>query len=417
MTIFQSIRVGIFLGWRQIRRSSLWSTVLIIAIMTLTFLNLVFVSGILVGLIEGATFDYREKYAGDILIKNLPTKNYVLNSQEVIQILRGIDTVQGVTARYMHGATLEANYRTKVRPSDRHDSVGVTLIGINPETEANVMSLPSNLLVGDYLEVGDEESILIGNYLLKDYSNVDFPGEETLENVHVGSKVKITVNGKEKELTVKGILKSKVDEISIRAYVTDTLLRKMAGRFDYNVSEIAVRLKPGASPSDVKAFMLEQGLGDYAKINTWEESLGEFFNDIKNTFSLLGAFLGSIGLAVATITVFIVIFINAITRRKYIGIMKGIGISPVSIEISYVVQSMIYAVIGSALGVALVYGLAVPYFMQNPIDFPFSDGILVAPWNETIIKLSIIIISTMIAGYLPAKIVSRTNTLNAILGR
>ena len=43
-------------------------------------------------------------------------------------------------------------------------------------------------------------------------------------------------------------------------------------------------------------------------------------------------------LVVASITIFIVIFINAITRRKFIGILQGIGISGEAIEIdaSYV---------------------------------------------------------------------------------
>ena len=44
-------RVGWFLAVRQMRRSSKWTTALIIFIMVLTFLNLVVVSGLLLGLI------------------------------------------------------------------------------------------------------------------------------------------------------------------------------------------------------------------------------------------------------------------------------------------------------------------------------------------------------------------------------
>jgi ABC-type lipoprotein release transport system permease subunit len=47
---------------------------------------------------------------------------------------------------------------------------------------------------------------------------------------------------------------------------------------------------------------------------------------------------GSIGIVVSAITLFIVIFINAITRRKQIGILKGIGINSFAIEFSYLFQ-------------------------------------------------------------------------------
>ena len=48
-----SIKVGFFLAKREILNANKWSTILIIFIMTLTFLNLIVVRGILVGLVEG----------------------------------------------------------------------------------------------------------------------------------------------------------------------------------------------------------------------------------------------------------------------------------------------------------------------------------------------------------------------------
>ena len=49
----RSLRIGLLLGLRQIQLASIWTTSLIIFVMMLTFLNLIAVSGILVGLIEG----------------------------------------------------------------------------------------------------------------------------------------------------------------------------------------------------------------------------------------------------------------------------------------------------------------------------------------------------------------------------
>jgi hypothetical protein len=64
----QNVKVGWFLARRDIQRANIWTTLLITLVMTLTFLNLVVVSGILVGLIQGSE-DAEKKYSiGDLVI-------------------------------------------------------------------------------------------------------------------------------------------------------------------------------------------------------------------------------------------------------------------------------------------------------------------------------------------------------------
>jgi ABC-type antimicrobial peptide transport system permease subunit len=97
--------------------------------------------------------------------------------------------------------------------------------------------------------------------------------------------------------------------------------------------------------------------------------------------------------------------------------MKGIGIDGGAIRLSYVFQSTFYALLGSGIGLGIVYGFLVPFITKHPINFPFSDGILVAPIDQTLIRISLLVISTIIAGYVPAWMIIRKNTLNSILGR
>lgn len=88
-----------------------------------------------------------------------------------------------------------------------------------------------------------------------------------------------------------------------------------------------------------------------------------------------------------------------------------------NIELSYIFQSVFYAIIGSTVGLIVVYTFLVPYFLANPINFPFSDGILVAPLGETLIRMALLILSTIIAGYVPSRMIVQKNTLDSILGR
>ena len=139
--------------------------------------------------------------------------------------------------------------------------------------------------------------------------------------------------------------------------------------------------------------------------------------DIKATFNILGTAISGIGLVVASITIFIVIFVNAITSRRYIGILKGIGINQKAILYSYMYQAFIYASLGIIFGMILIFFVIKPYFAANPINFPFSDGILVATVSSSLLRAGVLLITTIIAGYIPARIVIRQNTLSAILGR
>jgi ABC-type lipoprotein release transport system permease subunit len=412
-----NIRVGLYLAVRQIKRSSLWTTGLIVFVMVLTFLNLVVVTGILVGLIDGINESYREQYIGDIIITALPDKQYVENSADITAFIKTLPQVESSVARYLDSGTIDAAYKTRTDQSDTYNKTGTQFTGIDPIKEDQFAGLASRVVEGQYLSPTDYDQILVGSQLLSQYSFGDQPGLTTLKGVGVGSKVRITVGDAQREVTIKGVVKSKIQELAVRVFMVDSQFRSLVGRQDYNVGEIAVRLKPGSDPMAFRDLLLKSGVKNYARVKTFDESIPQGVADIKNTFAMLGNMISSVGLVVASITIFIVIFINALTRRKYIGILKGIGIDGAAIEISYVMQSLFYAALGSGLGLIILYGLLVPTIAAHPIDFPFSDGILVAPIADTAVRIGLLVFATIVAGYIPARMIVKRNTLDSILGR
>ncbi|MFA5932255.1 MAG: FtsX-like permease family protein [Candidatus Paceibacterota bacterium] len=412
-----NIRIGFFLAKRQIRRSSPWTTILIIFVMFFTFLNLVVVSGILVGLIQGAVDAVRTNYTSDVIISSLNNKTYIENSPEVINIIKSIPEVEAFTPRYLDRGTLEANYKTRTNEKDKANTAAASIVGIDPVAENNVTNISKFIVEGEYLAPGDYDQVLIGSFLDKKYLPIDSPGFSTLENIAPGTKIRMSVNGIVREVTIKGIIKAKVDELNMRVFMIDSQFRSMIGRNDYNVAEISIKLKKGADPTVVRDILKQNGVDKIAKVQTYADAQPKFIKDMIDTFALLGNMLSSIGLVVASITIFIVIFINAITRRKFIGILKGIGINESAIEISYILQSFFYAFCGSVIGVIVLYGFLQPFMRVHPIDFTFSDGILVAPFSGTMLRIGLLMITTIIAGFVPARLVVRKNTLDSILGR
>ena len=423
---FNATRVGWFLAFRQIRRAGKGTTTLIIFIMVLTFLNLVVVSGLLIGLITGSYAQYRASYTGEVIVTAAQGKGYIEKTTELIAFLENHPAVEKFSPRYVANANLLGTLDKLPEKGEKANRTGLPLAGIDPAREEAATNFSKNIIKGEPLGPDDNNSILIGASLLKKYSSfadVDVPGLTLLENVDVGSRVRVTipqgggVEGSQKEYIVKGIVKSKVDMLATRAFVLDQEVRRLLPANKLQVQEIAIRTDHAHAldlANEIKEFINDERA---ARVQTSEQAIPTFLRDIESTMAILGNALSSFALIVATITIFIVIFINAVTKRKFIGIMKGIGVSPMAIEFSYVLQAFFYGAVGSAIGVALTFGLLEPYFTNNPINFPFSDGILVVTVNGTVIRVAILMVVTLLAGFIPAKIIVRKNTLDAILGR
>jgi len=412
--MFRAIQVGWFLAFRQVKRTSVVTTGLIVTIMALTFLNLVVTSGVLVGLIVGINKEFKMRLNGDLTISALDEKRAIEKTSEIRAIIDADPSVVVSSVRYVRGATFEAGYKTR-KDADEANKVSAPLVGIDPIQEDDFGQLSTRMLEGRFLEEGDSNVIVLGKDLIDKYQTDT--NRPSLKGVATGDKIKVTVGKNTKEYTIVGVVRAKADVISSRAYLSDTEYLNFTGAVNYDADEIGIKTTSDQAAINLQKTLKENGYDTYAKIQTFEEGLPQFVRDIGNLFGMLGNFFGLIGLVVASITLYIVIYVNVVTRRKFIGILKGIGITERAIEISYVFQALFYAIIGISIGLAIVYGFLVPFFDANPINFPFSDGILVAPLGETLFRGGLLVGVAIIAGFIPAWMTIRKNTLNAILGR
>jgi ABC-type lipoprotein release transport system permease subunit len=413
----RNFRIGLLLGFRQIQRANIWTTSLIIFVMALTFINLIAVSGILVGLIAGSERALQEKSLGDIIVTPLENEDTIINTASFTRQLDQFPEIKSYSIRYQTGGQIEANYKTRRDFSLDPNIVSGRFIGIDPAAEDAVTGLSKSVVEGEYLSPDEAGYLLLGALNIDRYTAgfADITG--SLKAVYPGDSVRVTVNGNSKEFIIKGIVNAKAGDVSTAIYVPEKELRRLGGQLNRDAEEIAIRLPANTDGQEIKSSLLALNLDKQAKIRTFTEAIPKFIVDIKNTFNILGVFIGAIGIIVASITIFIIIFINAISRQRQIGILKGIGIERRVIEIAYVLQSAFYALVGSLIGVVIIYGFLVGYFDRNPIDFPFSDGILVAEPLGTLYRFLILFSITLIAGFLPAWLIVKRNTLNSILGR
>lgn len=416
-----SLSVGWFIAVREIRRSNPWTTALIIFVMTLTFFNMLLLGGILIGVAQGLFSSFRNYYSSDILVSPSPQRTYIEETNNVVQIIRSLPTVQALSVRYTSSATLEYGYQTKVRSSDISENTGGTLTGIDPIAEDTVSHMSNKIVAGSYLNPEDQDVILVGSGLTRKYASGG-PGTTLSDNIlktaDVGSQVRLTVNGIQKNVLIKGIISTGNTLMDGRLYMTDTQVRNLIGRSSLNANEIAVKLKPDVSPDSAKRYITKSmGNNSNIVIKTYQEAIPSSSSQITSTFNILNNIVGFIALIVGAITIFIVIYVNAITRRKYIGILKGIGISATAIKASYVYQAMFYALGGIFVSSILLLGYIIPYFVIHPFELPLGKASLAITLNDILIRAAILSSTAFISGYIPAWLVVKQNTLDAILGR
>lgn len=415
----QTLKVGFFLAWSSIKRASVGTTALVIIIQIVTILNLVVVQGILVGIVEGGNKQFREQYSGDVLISPLPNLKKIKDTPIILNKIKTLEPKALISVRYLEGAKVQDNYRDLRKPGELLNEVSTTLVGVNPETESRLSGIDKTVIEGRWLLPSDTNGVVLGADLFKKYNSFANAGFRLLtDKVQIGSKVKIALNDSQsKEFTVVGIVKSKVDQLGVRAFVLDRELLNITGRENLNAREIAIRLPSVSDSQRIADELRSDGVADLAIVENWEEAIPSALKEVSQTFTGLGQMVGAIGLLVSTITMFIVTFVNVVTRRKFIGILKAIGVSEDAIELSYMLQAFSYALIGSVIGGAIVGFIIKPYFDVHPFDFPFTDGILATSALGITIRCTILCLTGIVAGYLPARKIARGNTLDAILGR
>lgn len=414
-TTRNSIKLGFFLARRVVKRGNRYVTALIIIIMALIFLNMVAVGGMLLGLIQGANKGYIDLYSGAVRIRPPGDKPHIQRVDEVIDFAKTLPGFISLSPHLQSTAKLEIGYKEK-KVGSEVSNVAAQIVGLDPELEQATTPIGQYVIEGRYLQPDDRDKIVLGSYVAG--RGVTVPFGEALENVEIGSKVLATYgNGVYREYTVVGILYTKVELINMKVFINIDELNDVLGNNTHQYSDISIKIQNPDNAEQFKSFFRNAGYDRDNRIETWIEAEGTVINDVNNAMIFIGDVVGAIGLMVGSITIFILIFVNAVSRRKYIGILKAIGIRSGAIIVAYVFQGLFYTFIGVTIGVLVLYLGLVPYFNAYPIDFVFSDASLYITGDYAGARILLLFAVSLLSGFVPAYLITRENTLDAILGR
>ncbi len=412
------IRVALFIAIKSIGRGQVTTKIVTVFILLLTLLNLTVVGGLLNGITKDVGDNIKKSFTGDIFIEPPSGYDYIKNTDDFFSRLHH-SAVAGYSGRLLKGATLEYDYKY-VSGDKKPPFVGTTLTGINPDEESATTVLPDKIVEGRFLENDDWDAIVLGSSLVDGYVKGTAGASDTLGYVSIGDKVRaLFPDGNTFEFTVVGIAHTKASTMDQRSFVNYKTLRQLSGLTNNEYSEIAIRTNDQAAVPSLVKYLEDTDASTTYKNDIKEASaaMPKAIADLQKAFALIGNLVGVTAVLIGLVTVFVITFINASSRRRQIGILKAQGIESSVLILSYVFQALFYTIIGIIIGTVVLVFFLQGYFEKHPLSLPMADGQLLLGFSYVATRIVVLMVSSLISGFIPSWLIIRQNTLDSILGK
>jgi len=231
--------------------------------------------------------------------------------------------------------------------TSERDSRGVTLIGIEPESESRLSFVADDLAEGRFLEGIDDKGLIVGRKML-----------ENLET-RLGKRVVLMSQDPDNEVVDRGFRIVGVFESSIPAYEEqlafagrETVQQML--RIDGQVSEVAII---GHDYRDVEVLLssVQSAAGEGLEVLPWYELdsyLGTML-DVMDGFVFVWIIVVFLALSFGLVNTLVMAVFE---RVREIGLMLALGMTPGTILGQIIVESLCLLVMGLLLGNALAIG-------------------------------------------------------------
>ena len=395
------LKISAFLAYKSIAKGNKGTSVLTILIMALAFVNLMFMSSLFAGLTDASENQVIETLYSNIVIEPKDEETYIKNPDSILKKVNIVPGVLGTSAQYLTASTIVHEEK----------SGAWTVRSVDPDDEVLVSAIPEMMIAGEYLSKYDRGEIVIGKEIAGGHGGS--LEHISLGGVVVGDTLEVAFkNGVRREYRIKGIFDTNFIQSNQLAYITEKEMESVLGTSDMT-SQILVKTEgKGGEDKYVEQFTM---LGVHEDIKTWEVYAG-IVRTISQSFTAINALISVIGLFVAAITIFIVIYVSTVSKRRQMGVLRAIGIKESIIIQSYVFQAVFYALCGCIAGLIVMFMVLVPYYTMHPLVFPMGDVTLVVEQKNAISRGAWLIVAAMIAGFIPSWRAVRETILDAIWG-
>ncbi|AKB25552.1 ABC transporter, permease protein [Methanosarcina sp. MTP4] len=398
--MLEKAKVASFLAARTIVRGNKGITIFTVFVLTLIFVQLVLFSSILAGVTVKFNELMVDFQTGNVVIEPEEEEKYIKDVGALQKKIESLPEVVGSSARLKKSGSIR--YKEK--------EVGGTVYGVEPDEETFVTAIESAMVSGEFLSRPDRGEIVLGREVSGGYGAL--MESRSLGGVEVGDTVELTISGKTREFRVKGIYSTLFFMADTGAYISRDDMEEMLDVQDGDLAhEIAVRTAEGNDEFETQRALLSLGIKE--NIRTWHEFAG-ILRLIESTLMMVRNIMNAIGLLIAFVIIFVVIYVNIVNKKRQIGVQKAIGIEQNVIIASFVLQAMLYAGAGVTLGYLLMRFGIVPYTVTHPLEVPLGAVSLELDEFEAINRAVLLFLASIGASVIPAYKLANKDLLELI---
>jgi putative ABC transport system permease protein len=256
-------------------------------------------------------------------------------------------------------ATIPVIQQTGYLTNSSGSTMKVTIVGVNFAETAEAYPTTFTAATGTISRNPSDYSIVIGAKI----SNLNLNGTIF---VNAGDQLTVTTQVPIANETYVGnvtAVLAPIGGLSIGAAPSDTgvyiPINQAETYFGTNqLSEIIVQLK---SSNNGTITTVSNAITKYFNGEVTVESPTVIINTINSAISTIGGFIvgiAAISLLVAGVGIMNIMFVSIIERTREIGILKALGMKSRTVLSTFLCESALIGVVGSAVGIALGWGIA-----------------------------------------------------------
>jgi lipoprotein-releasing system permease protein len=325
--------------------------------------------------------------------KSLQYTEGIKNTTQVISILEKQAEVTGITP--------QLNFSVFFRNGSK--KINGNISGVEPVSEDRLFGTAGKVIEGNWNELEVQKSGIILGKVLAQKLNVSLN-----DNVNI-----LTPDGISKNYTVLGIVETSIKEIDkSKAWLHITTARQLQGKnFDYS-SDIEFNLKNRDQTETMVARL--RPIIPY-QIESWQTANQQLVaaSQLRN---IIAVAVSLTILLVAGFGIYNIMNMTINEKIREIAILKAMGFAGKDILRIFLSQSAVIGLIGALSGVILGYSIS---SMVNQVPFKIA-GLSTLPisYHSGDFASAVLfgIVTTMVAGYLPARKASKIDPVSIIRG-
>jgi ABC-type lipoprotein release transport system permease subunit len=382
------------LGWRNIWRNPRRTTVIMLAVIIGVW-SMIFLGALMRGMIEDMIKNGITTLTGHIQVHH---KGY--RDDPVIQnSIMDPDTIESVLERVLPpGTRWTRRVRVNAIASNARHSDGVTLVGINPETEAKVSFIGQAVTQGRYLKPVDKNGIVVGRALVEKFET------------RLGHRLVLMSQDRDGQIAsrafrIVGVFRAEMEATEKQfVFVTISAAQDML-KLKEGISEVSIILPDQREAARV-ANQIRTALPPTYEVHSWRELLPLLAAYLRlfNGFLWLWYLVVFIAMGFGIVnTMLMAVF----ERIREFGLLKALGMRPWWIIKEVLAESFFLLVMGMAIGntlglssVLVLSGRGIDltalaagteFFGMTRVIYPAVSGIDVAMANLMVFILGLLV--------------------------